>query len=148
MEERALALMPLTLTEPEQALDSSADAVMAKLGLFDVDLLSMKPEQLLNVDTRTQARLAYISGLIRLANFLRVKPNDFNQAKEQTQIALGYIRHVEGNKLAILNMGERAGDKKLAEDVAAMRKNIAKLAEAKANIMEKRNAKKDIGPQE
>jgi hypothetical protein len=121
------ALIPI-----ERDLDEAVQVIetaLAQLGTLPD--LKMEEEDLLQEDTTQLARVAYVTCLLRLASAIRAQPRSLDQELRQGNLALGYVKHVEGSNVKVLQLGRRSHDKKLAHEIAVMRSKLASVADYK-----------------
>lgn len=122
-------------TPSEHALSIAARDMLDRLQLTE-DLREIPDEELLAADNAQLARLSYVTGYLRLLDYLRRSHGDDSRANQfQARLALDFVKHMETTQLSVLQLGRKGVDGKLEQRVNEMRAELHKLAAFKAEAM-------------
>jgi hypothetical protein len=146
--EKALDSFPAD-TQVEGRLEKTVEKVLDRL-LKESDLTNKSTSDLDVVDQVPLYRSTHILSLVRLAQYLRKKAENIVEERAQAQVALGFVRLMDANRLAALQLGRSKSDGNLGEDVTHLRAQLTGIAFYKAKAIAARggNGEADAGREE
>ena len=125
------ALAPLESSPVERTLDKAVEDALERL-LTRGTLQEVSLAELEETDSTSLYRGTHILSLVRLLRYLREDLESPVGRAAQAHVALSFVKVMDANRLAALQLGRGRSDERLREEVGDLREQLSKIASYKA----------------